>query len=541
MDRLLLRARGQNGEPLPASGFDSLYLTDLERSPIRKPYGRVEAGLATIDRAEGPVVIVMKMPVEGFGTVALFADNEGKGYCAGAGAGANAGAGGGAGAGSGAGRARAGAAATGAIDLPLEFARSRLHAVRQRLAAAQREGFAASPKLAGRLERSAAALKTALKLAGDAGQAGAPGAASSDAIARAAGESLCESLWAGEELVFEIAKARIARSRAERGGPRKGFLFGCNAFGLAHGEKYTKPFEAVFNFGTVPFYRAGFESEEGKPNYDRADAITAWLRGAGLKPKGHPLTWFHQAGIAPWMKTKTFDQNLASARERCQTIARRYAGRIDCWDAINEAHDWANELGYSQEQLLELTRASCEGTRAGNPAAQVIVNNCLVFGDYVATGLTYFRQEERPLRTPHQYLRACLSAGIDFDAIGLQLYYPGYDMFEIDRLMDSYASLGKPLHVTELGVSSAAGRDERAHVKEPSSSYWHGPWSETVQADWVEQFYTICYSKPAVEAITWWDFADAGHFWPHGGFLRPDFTPKESYGRLKGLIESLRA
>jgi hypothetical protein len=165
------------------------------------------------------------------------------------------------------------------------------------------------------------------------------------------------------------------------------------------------------------------------------------------------------------------------------------------------------------------------------------VNNCRVFGEYAATSKTYFRQEQRPLRTPHQYLRACLSAGLDFDVIGLQLYYPDYDLFEIARLLDWYADLGKPLHITELGVSSAPDDDERAHVKKVGSAWWHGPWSEAVQADWVEQFYTLCYSKPAIEAITWWDFADAGHFWPHGGFLRPDFTPKESYRRLKGLIE----
>jgi hypothetical protein len=64
------------------------------------------------------------------------------------------------------------------------------------------------------------------------------------------------------------------------------------------------------------------------------------------------------------------------------------------------------------------------------------------------------------------------------------------------------------------------------------------PWNETIQADWIEQFYTLCYAHPAVEAITWWDFAERGHFWPHGGFLRPDMHPKESYQRLLKLRKS---
>ena len=431
-------------------------------------------------------------PVAGFGAGFLFADNEGKGYRLG-----------------------------GQMDLYVELARSRLHAVQTRRREVEKTGAGAPGRIVQRLERAAKSLREATRL--EAGSAAAAGLAE---------ESLCESLWAGEELAVETARQEIARR-----GPRKGFLFGCNAFGLSHGPKYTQPFEAMFNFGTVPFYRRGFEPEEGRPNHSRADAITGWLNGAGIAAKGHPLTWFNEAGVAEWMKAKTFDENLASARERCRSLARQYAGRIDRWDVINEAHDWANELGYSQEQLLALTRASCEGAREGNPKAQTVVNNCDIFGEYAATGRTYFRQEDRPLRTPHQYLRACLAADLDFDVIGLQLYYPGYDMFEIDRVLDWYAGLGKPLHVTELGVSSAPEDDERSLVRKTNPMWWHGPWSEAVQADWVEQFYTLCYSKPAIEAITWWDFADGGHFWPHGGFLRPDFTPKESYRRLKGMIE----
>jgi len=65
---------------------------------------------------------------------------------------------------------------------------------------------------------------------------------------------------------------------------------------------------------------------------------------------------------------------------------------------------------------------------------------------------------------------------------------------------------------------------------------WHGPWNETRQADWAEAMYTLAYSRPEFEAVTWWDFADVkGKFWPFGGLLRKDMTPKEAYGRLQDL------
>lgn len=74
-------------------------------------------------------------------------------------------------------------------------------------------------------------------------------------------------------------------------------------------------------------------------------------------------------------------------------------------------------------------------------------------------------------------------------------------------------------------------------ISEPSGRYWHGkPWSEKEQADWIEAFYTICYSKPEIEAVTWWNFSDPA-FIPHGGFVDEGLRPKEGYRRLRGLID----
>jgi hypothetical protein len=69
---------------------------------------------------------------------------------------------------------------------------------------------------------------------------------------------------------------------------------------------------------------------------------------------------------------------------------------------------------------------------------------------------------------------------------------------------------------------------------------WHGrPWSEEEQADWIEAYYTIAYSKPAIQAITWWDFAEPA-WYPHGALCREDLSPKDGYKRLQRLIRSWR-
>jgi len=133
------------------------------------------------------------------------------------------------------------------------------------------------------------------------------------------------------------------------------------------------------------------------------------------------------------------------------------------------------------------------------------------------------------------FCAACIESEIPFEAIGLQMYYPEQDMFEINRLLERFSRLGKPIHITEIGVSSDYSIDEGSYLREPKG-LWHEPWNQRIQADWLEQLYTICYSKPYIEAISWWDLANYGNFWPHGGLLDSNLEPKLAYWRLSRLI-----
>ena len=59
---------------------------------------------------------------------------------------------------------------------------------------------------------------------------------------------------------------------------------------------------------------------------------------------------------------------------------------------------------------------------------------------------------------------------------------------------------------------------------------------EAQQAEYVERFYTLLFSHPAVEAITWWDFMDGGWMGAPGGLVRADLSPKPVYTRLLALV-----
>ena len=73
----------------------------------------------------------------------------------------------------------------------------------------------------------------------------------------------------------------------------------------------------------------------------------------------------------------------------------------------------------------------------------------------------------------------------------------------------------------------------------PGAPYdWHRPWDEELQADWLEETFTLFYSKPYIHGVSWYDFADFRTFIPNGGLIKVDGTRKRSFERLRDLLAS---
>jgi GH35 family endo-1,4-beta-xylanase len=483
--KIQIRAWNPEGQPLDKKLLSQLYFLDLNDEPLPALPWQVQAGLLSSQIPSFPFALALRFPVEGFGEVTLYGDNEGNGYTS----------------------------KDFPLDLNLTFARSRLYRVRQAISLWSQGRIKFPSSIETRLQKAEIALQRA--------------ETTTELLPRVklCNESLKESLWAGEEAVFIKAKQEIIK--------RSNFLFGCNFFGYpSAGKDYNRLFKELFNFATVPFYWKNFEAKEGEKNFAAVDSTVEYLEKANIIPKGHPLVWFHEIGIPDWFQKKSYEQMQESLKRRVYEITTYYGNKIPYYDVINEANGipWANDLGYSLEQLVELTRVVAQAAKKDSPEITRIINSCCLWAENVA-------YNPPPQSSPYQYLKTCLAAEIPFEVIGLQLYYPDRDMFEIDRLLDRFSKLGKPIHITELGVSSSTECDEGSYLKEVRG-LWHSPWSEIVQADWIEQFYTLCYSKPYIQAISWWDFADRGNFWPHGGLLDRNMQPKESFYRLENLLSS---
>lgn len=288
------------------------------------------------------------------------------------------------------------------------------------------------------------------------------------------------------------------------------FLFGCNIYAFdrfadeAENEQYKRLFANVFNYATVGFYWRSYEPERGKPNYPYTDKVVEWCQARGIRMKGHPLLWDHEAGIPAWYDGQPPPD---IQRKRVSEIMGRYRGKIEFWEVVNEpAHLPGLKIGDPYRWARE-----------ADPAAHLIVNDYHVLAD----GCPPF----------FELLRDAANDGVPFDGIGIQAHEPRtmrFPLMFVRRTLDHYATLGKTLHITEFTPATNGEEITGSHVA--------GAWTEKTQAEYAVKFYILCFAHPAVMAITWWDLCDSHSWLTGGGLVRKDLTPKPAYVALRALI-----
>jgi GH35 family endo-1,4-beta-xylanase len=353
-------------------------------------------------------------------------------------------------------------------------------------------------------------------------------------------KALFYALWAGEGI--ELERAAFDIERAPR---RDRFFFGCDAraYFQMDADLFLERFTELFTFATVNHYLIGthqdFEPARGDRRFDLRDALVNQLRRAGITIEGRPLVWFHHWVTPDWLRRKSYPELLKYVEQHVREVVRHYDDRIHVWEIANEMHDWANELRLSPDQLVEVTKLACEVARDTNPRVLRLINNCCVFGEYVHQRKWTELDATYPQRTPHQFMRALVEVGAPFDITGVQMYFPTRDLADSMLLIDRFGALGRPVHVTETGATSGPSPTsvKLDTLPLPTEPYaWHRHWDEELQAEWAESLYTLAYSRPYVQAISWYDFVDPHSYIRNGGLLRsPAADRKPVFDRLKRL------
>jgi len=332
-------------------------------------------------------------------------------------------------------------------------------------------------------------------------------------------------------LVLDAAGKPVPGAKVSVEQTRHAFLFGSNIFkwGRLGDEKmekaYRRQFAELLNFATLGFYWPSYERQRGRPMHEHAEQVARWCKQQRITTKGHPLAWNY--ADPAWLPDDSEEiRRLQMAR--IEDCVARFTGLIDRWDVVNEATHFDREsflqrapkhtAMWKQVGQMEFTRECFVHARKAGPKATLLIN------DY-RTDPPYERVIEQLVDQSGKRM---------YDVIGIQSHMHGgvWPTRKIWEVCERFSRFGVPLHFTETTILSGQPGWNRQRPWDST------PEGEAFQAREAVRFYTMLFSHPAVEALTWWDFSDY-QAWQGApaGFLRKDMTPKPMYHELKKLIK----
>lgn len=320
---------------------------------------------------------------------------------------------------------------------------------------------------------------------------------------------------------------------------------------------FKSAFARLFNYATVNFYWGSHEKVRGVWDYQSAplsNEIFQWAIDQGMVIKGHPLVW-HQV-IPDWIADSERDVRAIDRdiRQHVRRLIKSYP-EVDQWDVYNEVPGiiWKDEsLGMRRWQdfmghtIVENEFVSGPGfvSEALLEIARSVRPDCVyIFNHY---------QHDDPFY--HQQIEYCLEKDIAFEAIGIQTHMhsltQSFSESDLWAMLEFYSQYNKPIYLSEVSVLSC-GRFEDWRGLDVQEKAWQKAIDaglpiptlestaqlEAYQAELTRDFYTLAFSHPKVESITWWTITDLDPWrGMPSGLLDAKGKPKPVFEVLDELI-----
>lgn len=190
--------------------------------------------------------------------------------------------------------------------------------------------------------------------------------------------------------------------------------------------------------------------QPGIYNFGPADDFVEFGEKNHLFMVGHTLVWHNQTPA--WFfhdedgNPNTPEAQIERMRNHIETVAGRYAGRIDAWDVVNEVIDedgsyratpWVEAIGDGDELVKHAFAIASQYA----PDAELYYNEFNAWRPAKRDGIA-------------RMVRMLQSEGIRIDGVGIQahwgLNFPKNEY--IEDAIDTFASLGVKVMITELDV-----------------------------------------------------------------------------------------
>ena len=286
--------------------------------------------------------------------------------------------------------------------------------------------------------------------------------------------------------------------------------------------------------------RGTTEPKPGQYDFSGADQIIAFAQQHGMRARGHALVWY--AAQPPWLepalRTADHAERQTLMTSYIDTAMRRYAGKIDEWDVVNEA--------------IEPNDGRADGMRAKSMWMDALGE------EYIDIAFHHAREvDPRPLRfltdvgleqdSPRcerrrtamlKLLDRLMARKVPVDAIGIQghlkPYKEGFNQTVFARFLEQLSGYGLVLSITEFDVADKGGPPNPDKRDKEVASF-------------AKAFLDVALDNPAMRSVLCWGLSDRyswlsnfkDYKWPDGQLSRG--LPLDAGMRRKPMWDAIAA
>lgn len=262
----------------------------------------------------------------------------------------------------------------------------------------------------------------------------------------------------------------------------------------------------------------------GQYDFSHADNFIDYAQKHGTFVIGHTLIWHNQT--PPWFfedeqgVSYTQDQQAEVLKRHIEVMAKRYAGKVDAWDVVNEVIDdngeyrptvWVKRIG-NGDKLVKLAFST---TQKYAPDTELYYNDFNAWKPGKVKGIV-------------RMIRMLKKAGIRIDGVGIQghwgLNYPRIEL--IESAIDAYAAEGVKVMISEIDIDVLPITKEgqvigtgllHKQFQQPEFEVFLDPYKTALPADvekqlnarWTELFSLFKRKSDKIDRVTFWGVDDS--------------------------------
>lgn len=255
--------------------------------------------------------------------------------------------------------------------------------------------------------------------------------------------------------------------------------------------------ENAMKFGPIQPGRDKFFFEE-------ADYLFSFAQSRGMQVRGHNFVWHRQ--LPAWFTEYATPQNAAAILvNHIETVAGRYAGRVQSWDVVNEAiHVEDGKPGGLRDSPWYKLLGPGYIDLAFRTARQVDPHALLCYNDYGIESEASGDADKRAAVL--KLVRGMRERGVPLDAVGIQSHISAGSNVRygsgLTEFLREIQAMGLKIMLTEMDVDDRGlGADKRTRDAAVAAAY--------------SQYLSLTLANPDVIAALTWGITDK-YTWLNG-------------------------